>query len=453
MLHLFRIVFVCLTLSLGATSHNYKSYDGYKILRVSVKSSIDYGTITDLESEDSLEVISESRSKTLEVLISPKKLARCQRVFKSQDLSVEVINDNVGADVSKERDALFSAAPVAMGDISYDTYHRLDVLYDRLDALAALHNDKAETFDLPGTTYESRRIQVIRITSNVTSPSSKQRSVIWIDGGIHAREWVSPATVMYIIDSLLGEQELHRSADMASLLEQYQFLIAPCINPDGYEYTHEKERLWRKTRKPSGCKNNKENWFGGCFYRMCYGVDSNRNWSTDWGKESVSTDPCSNMYPGKSPFDQDNVRIVKTYLEEQRNKLKGYISYHSYSQLFLIPLAYTVNPPPDREHHLKVGAAVVAAIKDRHGHTYTALPFSDMYPASGVSADWAYQELNITDSYTIELRDLGKYAFELPEDQILETAEENVDGLLALLDNIKQDDTLSGSPDEDIEFF
>ena len=35
-------------------------------------------------------------------------------------------------------------------------------------------------------------------------------------------------------------------------------------------------RLWRKTRKPSGCQQNLENWFGGCFFKMCYGSDPNR---------------------------------------------------------------------------------------------------------------------------------------------------------------------------------
>ena len=48
---------------------------------------------------------------------------------------------------------------------------------------------------------------------------------------------------------------------------------------------------------------------------MCFGVDPNRNWGADWGKEGVSSDPCSIVYPGKEAFDQENTKIVKTYLE------------------------------------------------------------------------------------------------------------------------------------------
>lgn len=36
----------------------------------------------------------------------------------------------------------------------------------------------------------------------------------------------------------------------------------PVVNPDGYEYTHVKDRLWRKNRKPT---------------RQCTGTDLNRN--------------------------------------------------------------------------------------------------------------------------------------------------------------------------------
>ncbi|KAL5250250.1 hypothetical protein ACHWQZ_G016099 [Mnemiopsis leidyi] len=409
MLTLHRNAFLSYVLLLTLTGADfYKTYDGYKILRVTLESEADYETIIDLESGDFFEIFSEPSSKFLDILVAPKNIARCERVLKSQNLSVQVLNKNVGLSVRRQRSIQQSSPYVTVGSFSYTAYHRLTVMYDHLDAAAARHSDKAETFNLTNmSTYEGRKIQAIRITSNVTSPASRERPLVWIDGGIHAREWVSPATVMYLIDSLLGEQEQGRSDDVTPLLEKFQFVVAPCINSDGYEYTHQMDRLWRKTRKPSGCKNKNE------------------------------------LYPGEDPFDQENVKIVKTYLEEQRDKLKVYLSYHSYSQLFLLPLGYSLDPTPDREHHVKVGKAVVAAVYSRHQKNYIAQSFAEMYPASGVSADWTYEDLNVTDSYTIELRPeyLGEdhdFQFELPEEQILGTAEENFEGLLAVLNNVKE---------------
>jgi len=442
MLKLF-IIFV-----LYSATSGYKSYDGYKIVRVNIGSADDHQRILHMESENLLSVFSESRSGHADVLISPKSLARCKEYFQSRGMKFSVITANVGEEIKKNREGLYLATPLTKGEFTYDKYHRLQVIYEHLDALAEKHSSNAETFNLTGETYEGRKIQAIRITANVSSPESQKKPMIWLDGGIHAREWVSPATVTYIIDSLLGEKEEDKSTQMTELLKEFQFVIAPVINPDGYEYSHTHDRLWRKTRKPSGCRWNKKNWFGGCFYKMCYGADPNRNWSADWGKEGVNKDRCSNVYPGKKAFDQENTRMVKEYLESQKDqesqksKLVLYVTYHSYSQLFLTPLGYTTDEPENYQHHLKVGAAVVAAIAQRHNAKYINQRSAALYPASGDSADWVHDVLGLTDSYTFELRpdENSSYGFLLPEDQILPTGEENVDGLLALIENIEYND-------------
>jgi len=432
------MVFVCLILATTC----YKSYNGYKIIRVNVNSEKETAILTSLESDDLLEVFSESRSGHVDVLIEGKNLGKCQQSFKAHGLTYQLITKNVGDEVQKERRRLLLKAPLGQGEFSYDSYHRLKVVYEHLESLAAKHSAKTQLLNL-GETHEKRQIKAIRITTNVNAPESEDKPLIWLDGGIHAREWVSPATVMYIIDSFLGEQEKDKAEQITGILNKYQVVIAPCINPDGYEYSHEKERLWRKNRTPSGCKKNKHNWFGGCFTKLCHGVDGNRNWSADWGRVGVSADPCSEVYPGKAPFDQKNTKLVKDYLEPQKNKLKLFITIHSYSQLFLTPLGYTTDLPNNHEHHIKVGTAVVEAIEKRHGVVYKQMRAAELYPASGDSPDWAHDVLNVTDSYTYELRpdwDSWRVGFELPEEQILPTAEENVDGLLALIANIKHED-------------
>ena len=68
-------------------------------------------------------------------------------------------------------------------------------------------------------------------------PRGVQKPVVWIDGGIHAREWISPASVMYIVHELLEKSGHH-----LSMLTKYDFYIMPMMNPDGYEYTHTADR-------------------------------------------------------------------------------------------------------------------------------------------------------------------------------------------------------------------
>lgn len=56
--------------------------------------------------------------------------------------------------------------------------------------------------------------------------------IILVEGGIHAREWISPAFVTYII------QELVENEDNRNMIENTNWLIVPVLNPDGYEHTH-----------------------------------------------------------------------------------------------------------------------------------------------------------------------------------------------------------------------
>lgn len=54
-------------------------------------------------------------------------------------------------------------------------------------------------------------------------------------------------------------------------------------------------------------------------------------------------------------------------------------------------------------------------------------------PAAGGSEDWTYGQLGVKYSFSVELRDTGRYGFLLPPDQIIPTGEETFEGLKALV--------------------
>ena len=71
--------------------------------------------------------------------------------------------------------------------MSWNKYHRFTVIDNFVKCLAAEYPDKAERFQI-GTSYEGRKMNLLRISNNLRSV----KRAVWIDGGIHAREWVSP---------------------------------------------------------------------------------------------------------------------------------------------------------------------------------------------------------------------------------------------------------------------
>jgi murein tripeptide amidase MpaA len=68
---------------------------------------------------------------------------------------------------------------------------------------------------------------------------------IWINGGIHAREWISSHVAMFLIKQLITGYG--KDAVSTRLLDNYEFVFAPHINPDGYEYSRKVNRMVRYT--------------------------------------------------------------------------------------------------------------------------------------------------------------------------------------------------------------
>ena len=67
-------------------------------------------------------------------------------------------------------------------------------------------------------------------TITIQSANGINKEIIFIDAGIHAREWTAPAFALYIIDVLSTKSEMS-----GNLLNDFVFIILPCLNTDGDE--------------------------------------------------------------------------------------------------------------------------------------------------------------------------------------------------------------------------
>ena len=85
-----------------------------------------------------------------------------------------------------------------------------------------------------GKSLEGRPIICLKIGEQL---DSSEKPVIYIDGGMHAREWAAVTTALYIADHLIGDYKKGDST-VRYLLKNFDFFIVPVVNPDGYEYTH-----------------------------------------------------------------------------------------------------------------------------------------------------------------------------------------------------------------------
>lgn len=75
----------------------------------------------------------------------------------------------------------------------------------------------------------------------------KGNPTIFIESTIHAREWITAATTTYFLNALVTSND----TEIRKLANNYDWVIVPVTNTDGYEYTHtrvseKKEKTFQK---------------------------------------------------------------------------------------------------------------------------------------------------------------------------------------------------------------
>lgn len=268
-------------------------------------------------------------------------------------------------------------------------YRDLDEVNAYLDELAARHPDVARVRQL-GTSTEGRPIRALEISRG--APIG-----IVIDGGMHAREWISVMVSVCLADRLVAD----------SVLDQVSFTIVPVVNPDGYHYSWTTDRYWRKNRR------------GG------YGVDLSRNFSVGWGEAGSSNRRSSPYYRGEQPFSEPETRALASAFAS--GHIRAHVDLHSFSQVIVYPWHHQRTPPPDQERFAAVANRMVSAMHVMHGETYRIRPGSELVVgAGGTATDWSYGEHGAL-SFLLELRPArGPDGFNLPPEQIVPTCEETL---------------------------
>ncbi|KAJ3081182.1 Carboxypeptidase A4 [Quaeritorhiza haematococci] len=244
---------------------------------------------------------------------------------------------------------------------------------------------------------------------------------IVIHGGIHAREWISPATVAYIGYALASNVD---DPAIQALKKRFTFYVIPVLNVDGYARTRSSVlwRLWRKNDQPTGIPG-------------CVGTDPNRNFAEQWGKPGASTFPCAPNYQGTGPFSAPESKAIADFILKLGN-VESYIDFHAFSQLWMFPYGHTCKEKvPDFDTLEEGGNLAIAALKSVNGVDYKNGPVcTTIYPASGSSVDWVYGVAKVKYTYTVELRgqNILTGGFVLPASQIVPSGKETTAAVVAL---------------------
>jgi len=205
---------------------------GDKVIRVTPKSSNEVDFLSSLESRQDLELdfwkAPQKPDLPVDIHVTDEAYKVLAVMLKEQNIQFQIVIVDVEKMMHDERREVQTRG-IEFG-FQYSRYHPLDEIVQELRDLAHTHSGMAHLFSV-GKSYEGRHQHAIKLKGQ----SSPNKPVFFMNCGIHAREWVSPATCMYMIKQIVSKYG--RDSNVTEMLNKMDFVIMPVLNVDGYAYT------------------------------------------------------------------------------------------------------------------------------------------------------------------------------------------------------------------------
>jgi hypothetical protein len=281
-------------------------------------------------------------------------------------------------------------------------FRSLDGVHAALDSLAAAGLVLLDTI---GASWEGRPIVAAKVGTAAATPD---RANVLFLGAHHAREWISAEMALRLLETFTN------NPPGAGLVARRDIWVIPVVNPDGYRFSFDSTRLWRKNRRLNG---------DGTF-----GVDLNRNYPGFWGRDDLGSNPgpATETYRGPAPASEPEVQAVIAFHE--RHPPAVAVSYHSFSNLVLYPYGHASGalPPDAARFAAAAGTPLDPAVRDALPGTarpaYHPGPAWQLYPTNGEYTEWAYRTHG-TLAFTVELTagccvNGAGYGFLFPDDSV-----------------------------------
>ncbi len=248
---------------------NYRGYKAYEVIPTTQRQYTELSMWQHLEGVDFWRLYAKGMPSS--VMIEPKLIPKFERFLKFTNMTNKVIVEDVEDALEQDRQSrseyrrTFSNASLHFTtDPNFDIYWSSDQMESYSRSLAARFPNVVQ-LEVIGRSALGRVIYALKISSGAFG----QKPLIFIEGGCHAREWVSQASVMYLLNRLVEDP-----ASSAELLANADWIITPNLNPDGYEWSRTDNRLWRQNRRQVNAN--------------CVGVDLNRNFAYSWRTATVA---------------------------------------------------------------------------------------------------------------------------------------------------------------------
>jgi hypothetical protein len=323
--------------------------------------------------------------------------------LRGQGVDLSLKRNGKGQTVQQQADAM-----AAGGYDVYRSYDQQGGIRDELYALAKRYPAIVK-LEVIGHTLQGREIIALKVTKNANQLADGARPAAFYMGTIHAREWIATEVDRRLLHHFVDNYG--KNAEITNLVNTRELWFMPVANPDGYQYTFDSERLWRKNLRDVN---------GDGQITAGDGVDLNRNYDERWNydNEGSSTESASDTYRGTRPASEPETQAHQELID--RMKFKFLVTYHSYGPLLLYAYGWQVQTPSfdDPLFVEYTGTDAHPAVEG-----YDPGVGADLYTTNGTTDDYSYSKTGAL-SWTPELSEgCDGCGFVFPDDEALVQAE------------------------------
>uniref|UniRef100_A0A914RLI6 Zinc carboxypeptidase A 1 n=1 Tax=Parascaris equorum TaxID=6256 RepID=A0A914RLI6_PAREQ len=155
----------------------------------------------------------------VDVVVSPQDAHLFVNDLKTKRIKFIVAISDLQQAIDGERSGKQKNDSLSDGIFSFNKYNRFDIIEDQM---RKMRDENPETVTLieVGKSYENRSLTVVKLG---TKRNVGTKDAIWIDGGIHAREWIAPAVALNVINALVANSR--NDSTVKKLLDSIDWYI------------------------------------------------------------------------------------------------------------------------------------------------------------------------------------------------------------------------------------
>jgi len=276
----------------------------------------------------------------------------------------------------------------------------------------ARRNPQLVKLEVLGRSHQGRELIALKVTQSAREVPDGSRPAVLYSSNQHAREWISLEVNRRLLRHFIARWRANDKA-IKDLLKGTELWFVISANPDGYQYTFDVERLWRKNLRDND---------GDGQISVGDGVDPNRNFAEHWGydNEGSSPDPADETYRGPAAGSEPETRAIQGLINRVKPKFQS--NLHSFGEWLLYPQGWQIGTL-DADYPIYVALGGTDGAKSAIPGFNPGQSADTLYVTNGETTDYADTSAG-TVAYTPELGEgIEGAGFVFPDDEALIQAE------------------------------